>query len=138
MSISLQPMDPITGLSLGRIALGATAIAAPDLALKLFQLDGRANLQLPYMTRMFASREIALGTITLLAPRGARKSIVAMGMAVDGADAFAGYDAWQSGSVSRSTGTMLMIPAVGAVLAGALGILTERGPKEVPKALPKT
>ena len=54
-------MNPVTGLALGRIAIGATALASPDLAGKLFRLDVAANPQLPYMSRMFGSREIALG-----------------------------------------------------------------------------
>ena len=50
----------------------------------------------------------------------------ALGIAVDGADAFAGYDAMRSGSVSQSVGIGLTLPAVGAVVAGAIGLATER------------
>jgi len=119
-------MNPVTGLSLGRIALGLTAVASPDLAAKVCRLDGAANPQLPYMTRMFGSREIALGAITLLSTGAARRKLVALGMAVDGADAFAGLDAIRSGSVSQSVGIGLTAPAVGAVLAGAIGLVTGR------------
>lgn len=115
-------MNTVTGLSLGRIALGAGAVAAPALAAKLFRLDVAANPQLTYMTRMFGSREIALGTLTLLAPTGARKKLIALGIGVDGADAFAGYDAWQSGAVDKQTGMFLAAPALGAVVAGVLGL----------------
>jgi hypothetical protein len=119
-------MNPVTGLSLGRIAIGATALASPDLAGKLFRLDIARNPQLPYMSRMFGSREIALGLVTLLAKGGARRKLVALGMAVDGADAFAGYDAMRTGSVEQSVGIGLTAPAVGAVLAGAIGFVTGR------------
>jgi hypothetical protein len=115
-------MNPVTGLALGRIAIGATALASPDLAGKLFRLDIGRNPQLPYMSRMFGSREIALGAITLLAKGGARRKLVALGIAVDGADAFAGYDAMRTGSVSQSVGIGLTLPAVGAVVAGAVGL----------------
>ena len=119
-------MNPVTGLALGRIAIGATALASPDLAGKLFRLDVARNPQLPYMSRMFGSREIALGAVTLASKGAARRKLLALGIAVDGADAFAGYDAMRTGSLSQSTGMFLTAPAVGAVLAGAIGLVTER------------
>jgi hypothetical protein len=119
-------MNPVTGLALGRIAIGATALASPDLAGKLFRLDVANNPQLPYMSRMFGSREIALGAITLMAKGKARRKLVALGMAVDGADAFAGYDAMRTGAVPQSVGMFLTAPALGAVVAGAVGLVTER------------
>jgi hypothetical protein len=119
-------MNPVTGLALGRIAIGVTALASPSLAAKLFRLDAARNPQLPYMSRMFGSREIALGAITLAAKGKARRKLVALGIAVDGADAFAGYDAMKSGSVSQSVGIGLTVPALGAVVAGAVGLATGR------------
>lgn len=115
-------MNPITGLALGRIAIGSVALASPDLAGKLFRLDNATNPQLPYMLRMFASREIALGAVTLLAKGSARRKLVALGIAVDGADAFAGFDAMKSGAVNQTTGIGLVAPALGAVVAGAIGL----------------
>ncbi|WP_148046727.1 DUF4267 domain-containing protein [Nocardioides pocheonensis] len=119
-------MNPVTGLALGRIVIGATALASPDVAAKLFRLDAARNPQLPYMSRLFGSREIALGAVTLVSKGAARRKLVALGMAVDGADAFAGYDAMRSGSVNQSVGVGLTVPAVGAVLAGAIGLVTGR------------
>jgi hypothetical protein len=119
-------MNPVNGLALGRIAIGATALASPALASKLFRLDLASNPQLPYLSRMFGSREIALGAITLLAKGKARRRLIALGIAVDGADAFAGYDAMKSGSVNQSVGVGLTVPALGAVVAGAIGLVTER------------
>ena len=119
-------MNPVNGLALGRIAIGATALASPSLAARLFRLDLARNPQLGYMSRMFGSREIALGAITLLAKGKARRRLVALGMAVDGADAFAGYDAMRTGSVPQSVGVFLTAPALGAVVAGAVGLATDR------------
>ena len=48
-------MDPVTGLSLGRIAIGAAALASPAFSTKMFRLDGTSNPQLAYMVRMFGS-----------------------------------------------------------------------------------
>jgi hypothetical protein len=115
-------MNPVTGLALGRIAIGVGALASPDLATKLFRLDGANNPQLPYMTRMFGSREIALGAVTLVSKGAARRKLVALGIAVDGADAFAGYEAMRTGAVNNQTGVGLVVPAVGAVLAGFVGL----------------
>lgn len=115
-------MNPVTGLALGRIAIGAVALASPELAGKLFRLDTAANPQLPYMSLMFGSREIVLGAVTLAAKGKARRKLVAVGIAVDGADAFAGFDAMRTGAVSTSVGVGLTAPALGAVVAGALGL----------------
>ncbi|RNL79388.1 hypothetical protein [Nocardioides marmorisolisilvae] len=117
-------MNPVTGLALGRIAIGVGALASPDLASKLFRLDGANNPQLPYMTRMFASREIALGAVTLVAKGAARRKLVALGIFVDGADAFAGIEATRSGAVSNSVGVGLTAPAIGAVIAGGIALAT--------------
>ena len=123
---NVRPMNPVTGLALGRIAIGIGALASPDLASKLFRLDGANNPQLGYMTRMFGSREIALGAVTLVAKGTARRRLVALGIFVDGADAFAGYDAMRTGSVSNSVGIGLTAPAIGAVVAGGIALATNR------------
>lgn len=118
-------MNPVTGVALGRLALGVGAFARPDLAAGAFQLDARANPQLPYMTRLFATREIALGALTLLAPGSARRNLTMVGIAVDAADAAAGYLGMASGQVSRKAGLGMIVPALGAVVAG-LGGLRQR------------
>lgn len=114
-------MNPVTGLALGRIAIGAAALASPALATGLFRLDGTANRQLPYMVRMFGSREVALGALTLLAPPASRRAVVATGIAVDLADAVAGTLAGRAGLVGRPTAAYLVAPALGAAAAGVVG-----------------
>ena len=86
-------MDPITGLAYGRIAVGTLSLLSPTLAARLFLLDPAANPQLPYMTRLFGSREIALGAITLASSGAARERLVQVGIAVDGADVVTGVAA---------------------------------------------
>ena len=115
-------MNPVTGLSLGRIAIGVVALASPPLAGRLFRLDTAANPQLPYLARMFGSREIALGAVTLLASGTTRRNLVAAGIAVDAADAVAGVLAARDGYVSKPTGGFLTAPAVAAVAAGIAGL----------------
>ncbi|HET6152913.1 MAG TPA: DUF4267 domain-containing protein [Marmoricola sp.] len=124
-------MNPVTGLSLGRIAIGAAALAAPDVAGKLFKLDTASNPQLPYMLRMFGSREIALGAVTLVSSGRARRKLVALGIAVDGADAYAGYAAMADKSVDQKTGIGLVVPAVGAVVAGFVALFARSKTKAV-------
>ncbi len=115
-------MNPVTGLALGRLAVGAISLGNPTLAGKLFQLDVAANPQLPYVARLFGSREVALGVITLLASGRTRRNLVLAGIAVDLADAATGYLGVRDGQVSRTTGAALTGPAVGAVLAGLAGL----------------
>jgi hypothetical protein len=58
-------MDPVIGLSLGRIVVGVLSFAQPGLATKMFGLDIENNPQGPYLARLFGSREIAIGTATV-------------------------------------------------------------------------
>jgi hypothetical protein len=115
-------MDPITGLAYGRVAVGTVSLVSPALAAKLFLLDSRANPSLPYITRMFGSREIALGALTLASSGDARRRLVQVGVAIDGADAFTGIAAAASGAVSKKAGIMLALVAAGAVANGILGL----------------
>lgn len=118
-------MKPITGLALVRLAIGGVAFASPALGAKLFRLDADGNPQLPYMARMFASREVALGILTLTAPATVRRQLIALGVAVDAADTVAAIQAVRSGAVSPMVGVGLTAPAIGAVGAGIAGLVTE-------------
>jgi hypothetical protein len=126
-------MDPLIGLSLGRIAVGVTAIVDPHRAARLFRLDPGANQQLPLMTRMFGSREVALGVVTLAARGRARRRIALTGVGVDVADAFASIQAMQDGSIPTRTGVVFTAPAVLAALTG-VRVLARRTPKPRPEA----
>ena len=112
-------MDTAKALAAGRVAIGAVALLFPTVAARLFMLKVRSNPQLPYVMRLFGAREIALGAVTLTAPESARSSMVGMGMAVDGADAVAGFAAARSGAVSKPVGLILAGAALAAVAAGA-------------------
>ena len=115
-------MNPVIGLSLGRIAVGALSFARPAVATKMFGVDIRDNPQGPYLTRLFGSREIAIGTATLLARGKTRRNLVVAGIAVDAADAATGVLGVQDKSVPARTGAMLVVPAVLAVLSGLAGL----------------
>ena len=46
-------MNPVTGLSLGRIVIGAASVANPAFAAKAFGLDVVANPQTTFVMRLF-------------------------------------------------------------------------------------
>ena len=115
-------MDPVTGLSLGRIAVGVVSFAKPDVAAGLFGLDVVNNPQSPYLARLFGSREIALGALTLIARGSTRRNLVVAGIGIDLADAVTGVLGIQDKSVPVKTGAMLIGPAIGAVLSGVQGL----------------
>jgi hypothetical protein len=113
-------MEPITGLAYGRIAIGALSLLSPSLTARLFLLNPKTNPQLTYMGRMFGSREIALGAITLASSGEARRRLVQLGVAVDGTDAYTGIVSAASGAVSKKAGLLLTAAAAGAVATGIL------------------
>ena len=115
-------MNPVIGLSLGRIAVGALSFAQPAVAAKMFGLDIENNPQGPYLARLFGSREIAIGTATLLARGKTRRNLVLAGIGVDAADAATGVLGIQDKSVPMRTGAMLIVPAILAVLSGFAGL----------------
>ncbi|WP_067429902.1 DUF4267 domain-containing protein [Nocardioides jensenii] len=115
-------MNPVTGLNLGRLVLGLLSLLTPTLATRIFGLDGAKNPQLGYMTRMFGSREVAVGALTLAASGTRRRDLVLVGVGIDAADAVAGMVSGANGSVSKKTAVLLTLPALGAVIAGVAGL----------------
>ncbi|MGN6161437.1 MAG: hypothetical protein ACTHOG_06985 [Marmoricola sp.] len=128
-------MKPVTSMSIARIAIGALSVARPDLAAKAFRLDQISNPQLPYMTRMFGSREVFIGVVTLFSKGRARRAFTGLGIAIDGSDAYAGYEAGRTGAVSQSTSGVLTAPAVLAVVAGLVGLFERDRAKAAKRAL---
>jgi uncharacterized protein DUF4267 len=115
-------MNPVIGLSLGRIVVGLVSFAQPRFAAKMFGVDIEKNPQGPYLARLFGSREIAIGTATLLARGKTRRNLVLAGIGVDAADAATGVLGIQDKSVPVRTGAMLIVPAILAVLSGFAGL----------------
>src|SRR3954468_23013742 len=113
-------MDPITGLACGRITVGALTFLSPSLAARLFLLDPASNPQLSYMGRLFASREIVLGALTLASSGEARRRLVQLGVAVDGADSVTGLLSAGSGAVSKKAGLLLAVAGAAGVATGVL------------------
>ena len=110
-------MNPVTGLALGRIAVGVASLAKPDLVASTM-----GQTPSPLLTQWFGSREIALGAVTLLATGSARRNLVLVGALVDGADAGTAYAGIQAGQIPKEIGFGLVAVASGAVVAGFLGL----------------
>lgn len=120
-------MDPVTGLSLGRILLGIGALVAPGPTAKAFGLDPAGNPQLSFFGRLFGAREIALGAVTLFSRGALRRNLTVVGMAVDGADAATGIAELKAGTVPKPAGGLLAVVAAGAVGSGLVALLRNRG-----------
>jgi hypothetical protein len=116
-------MNPVIGLSLGRIAFGATALVNPDLTARTVQLDPVANPQLPFAIRLLGTRDLALGLATLVSRGRAQRGMLGLGVLVDGGDAAAAYLAMQHGALTRKTALIVVAPAVAAVGSGLVGLL---------------
>jgi hypothetical protein len=82
--------DLMVQLAYGRLALGVTAFLAPGLTARVMAAGTGTDPGRDLMTRIFASREIALGAGYLLS-RGQGRTIWArLGLAVDALDVVAG------------------------------------------------
>ena len=99
-----------------------SSLLSPKLAARLFLLDPGTNPQVPYVTRLFGSREIALGAITLASSGAARERLVQVGIAVDGADLVTGVAAASTGAVPKKAGILMALVAGGAVASGVLSL----------------
>ena len=119
-------MDQTTTLSLARIVVGAAAWLAPQPSLKAALLDAKAP-QSPYLLRLFGARDVALGTITLLAPPAGKPALLKVGLAVDSADAGAALLALKAGQLKPVVGVVMAGAAAGAVVAGVQALGQQKG-----------
>lgn len=115
-----QKQDKIDELMLqmarGRVALGVSAFLAPALAARTMGGDGRKDPARDLVTRIFASREIALGAGYLLSNEAGRTVWARLGVLVDGLDTVAGLKSRKSGVPLWASG------AFSAIAIGAVGI----------------
>ncbi|HWJ07724.1 MAG TPA: hypothetical protein VNS46_00015 [Nocardioides sp.] len=119
-------MDPVTGLSLGRIVVGIGSLLAPSATARLFGVDAAANPQLGVFSRMFGAREIALGAVTLASKGSLRRNLTVVGIAVDGSDIASGALEVASGGLPKVQGGALVGVAAGAVGAGIAALVLSR------------
>lgn len=115
-------MNPIIGLSIGRIVIGLLFFLRPDLAARMLGQDLERNPDLALGARFFGSRDAALGAATLLAKGTARRNLVVAGMAVDAADAGAAVLGFKDKSVKPVPAAMLAGLALMAVGQGFVAL----------------
>ncbi|WP_141013245.1 DUF4267 domain-containing protein [Nocardioides sambongensis] len=119
-------MDPVTGLSIGRIVIGAAALASPEQAARASGLSPAENPHMDYFTRMFGAREVALGAITLVARGPLRRNLTIVGIAVDAADAVSAGLGLTGQRVPKPASGVLLGAALGAVGAGVVSLARRR------------
>lgn len=115
-------MDPVTGLSLGRLAIGIGSIASPKLTARMFGLKPSDDTQGALFVRLFGVREIALGALTLMSKGDLRRTLVIAGVAVDSGDAATGAIGLARKEIPVLAGGMLVAVALGAAGSGASAI----------------
>lgn len=115
-------MNPIIGLSLGRIVVGLLFFFRPDLAGRLMGQDVQETPELALGARLFGSRDVALGAATLLAKGTARRNLIVAGIAVDAADAGAAGLGFTDKSVKPVPAALLAGVALMAVGQGIVAL----------------
>lgn len=124
-------MNPVTALSLGRVAVGVAALVSPQ---RVSALLGSPTPQAaPLMTQWFGTRELALGLVTLISGGAARRRLVLAGMLVDAGDAGTAYLGIRNATLPPDLGWAAVAIAAGACAAGPLG-LAGRGARQVGRA----
>lgn len=104
----------LRGLALGRVALGAAAIAAPGALTRAFGM--KPAPELTYMTRIFGARAIALGLGYLTAPTTERPRWQRLALMVDTIDTAHGTAHLARGDVPRPS-ALALVAMTGSYMA---------------------
>ena len=106
--------DLVKPLALARVAVGVGTWLAPGAGMAITHLDRNAP-ESPYLLRLFAAREAALGVVAL-ASRSEPESLLELGLVVDALDVTAGLLALRSRSVGRAAGILTGVAACGLAI----------------------
>ena len=104
-----------------RAAVGVGGLVAPRLTSRVFAIDPGDNPALPYMTRLFAVRELFMAGVG--STEDASDELFRYGMAIDGVDFVAGLLSIGRGSVPKRA---LVTATGGLALALWLGRLASQ------------
>ena len=104
-----------------RFSMGAAAWLAPKLVGKIFDIDPKENPALPFVGRLYAARNVALGAATMSAEGQARDRLLQLGAGIDVADGLAAILAGFSGQLSKRAALMAGVTAASAAAIGYLG-----------------
>ena len=108
-----------------RLVVGVTCWLFPRLSGRLFGLETVRNDQSPYLARLFAVRDLALGIGALQTAGEAQRPWLQVGILCDAADAAAALAGQRGGYLSTPTAARLAFPAVTAT---ALGVQALQAP----------
>jgi hypothetical protein len=115
-------MSPLRALTAIRAVIGSLAWLAPRLTARLFGISAAANPQLPYVARLFAIRDLALGVGLQSSEGDARRVWVQIGIACDAADAAAGLLARRRGELSTLSTVLVTATALNGVALGSAAL----------------
>jgi hypothetical protein len=117
MATTQARVQALQGISMGRLGFGVAGLLAPGLFLRQMGGKGADTPAAALVTRLWASREIVLGLVTLQALEDGKppKRIVQLNALVDGTDAVAALVAGRGIPLARRLGVLL--GAVGATAA---------------------
>lgn len=105
-----------------RLAIGLSALIAPDLAGRAFGLDPEANPQASFLGRLFGVRNAAIGLTLRDGTPAERQRWLRYGVAIDAIDLAAVLVAGASGKIPK-TGVALIGST--AAVATTLGVLAQ-------------
>jgi len=113
----------LTGMAVGRIALGAGSLLAPGALARIF--GARDSAELDYMTRVFGGRAIALGLAYLLAGPPERTRLQRLCLGVDVSDTTAALGALLRGERPRRAFVMASALTGGYAAVGAARLVED-------------
>jgi hypothetical protein len=116
----LSPTQARQLLILGRTGLALAWLSPVTMVRLLGFRNPQTDVSLPYLVRLFAARDAALGLMTALAPADRRRPALLIGVTVDAADLLAAVVMVKDRRVPRFTVVMSAVAAAGAVVLGLL------------------
>jgi hypothetical protein len=114
------------GLIGGRAAIGTGAFLAPGLTGRLFGLNPAANPQAPFISRLFASRDVALAAGLAMSSDSDRARWLQAGIACDVADAVAAILAGRSGQLSKFSSALITLTGLSGAASGVMALLSKQ------------
>lgn len=120
-----MPAPPAQLLPGLRIAIGALALVAPNLAGKLFGFNPAANPQASYFARLFGVRDIVLGVGTVMTTGPSRRLWWQLGILTDATDTLSAALGARDGSVPVRAAVMAGLTAAAATGLGVAALAAE-------------
>jgi len=105
------------------MGVGTLSWAAPSLSAKVFGFD--PDRTEPIVTQLFGARECALAVATAASEGEVRRKVLALGIAIDTADAVASAIQIRRGAFSNQAKLLTAAGAVTFALWGAAALATE-------------